>query len=115
MKLRQKQSIFAELVAELILKAFDLRYEVTLGEAWRSREEAERLASIGLGSKKSLHCDRLAIDLNLFKNGKYLTKTEDYTELGEWWESQSTDEYTCCWGGRFMDGNHFSVGHGGRK
>lgn len=107
--------MFALLVCELIYRANSLGFDVTLGEAWRSPEEAARLAKLGKGISRSLHCDRLAIDLNLFKNGKYLTKTEDHRTLGEWWESLSTTEYECCWGGWFNDGNHYSIEYGGRK
>jgi hypothetical protein len=103
------------LVALLIAHAEISGYKLTFGEAWRSKEEAERLAKLGKGIKNSLHVDRLAIDLNLFKNGKFLTKTEDHKKLGEFWESLSTKEYTCYWGGRFGDGNHYSIGHQGRK
>jgi hypothetical protein len=115
MTLREKQSIFAELVAGLIVHALRLGYEVTLGEAYRSPEEATRLSELGKGIKNSLHCKRLAIDLNLFKKGKYLTATKDYEPLGSLWESYSTDDFTCVWGGRFNDGNHFSIEHNGVK
>lgn len=115
MTLRQKQSIFANLAARLILKAYDMGYEITLGEAYRSPEEAARLAALGAGITKSLHTDKLAIDLNLFKDGKYLSTSKAHEPLGIWWETQSTDEYTCNWGGRFGDGNHYSIGHQGRK
>lgn len=108
--LRQKQSRFAMMVPLLINKAFELGFEVTLGEAYRSEWEAARLAKEGLGIKRSLHCDRLAIDLNLFKNGVLLTKTEDHRPLGEWWERIGGT-----WGGRFKDGNHYSLAHDGRK
>lgn len=122
MTLREKQSIFASYVAELIFKAVTTGYEVTLGEAWRSPEEAARLAKLGLGIRNSLHTKRLAIDINLFKNGIYLDKSEDYLTLGEWWESLTatrTDGIEFCWGGRFsgkrVDGNHFSIAHYGVK
>lgn len=113
--LRRKQSAFVQLVGRLIAHAYAEGYELTFGEAYRSPEEAARLARIGAGITKSLHTDRLAIDLNLFKDGRYVTTTEHYRPLGEWWEAQSTPELECCWGGRFRDGNHFSVSHGGRK
>lgn len=113
--LRQKQSVFAHFLADLIQKAEDLGFEVTMGETFRSQEEAARLARAGKGIKNSLHCQRLAVDLNLFKDGLYLTDGDDYAPLGLWWEQQSGPEYECCWGGRFHDGNHFSITHGGRK
>jgi hypothetical protein len=115
MTLRQKQSLFAGLVAQLIQHAIGVGYEVTLGEAWRSPEEAARLAKLGTGIARSLHCDKLAIDLNLFKDGVYLSSTEAHRPLGEWWEAQSTADYQCAWGGRFNDGNHYALAHGGRR
>lgn len=111
MTLRQKQSIFVKCVAELIDFAYKNGYELTFGEAYRSVEEAIRL-----GKKKTLHTKRLAIDLNLFKDGKYLMKSEDHLELGMFWESLSFNEsFVTYWGGRFNDGNHYSIGHGGMK
>lgn len=111
MTTREKQSLFARLVAELIVQASAEGYDVTFGEAYRSPEEAARLAKLGVGIRRSLHCDRLAIDLNLFKDGKYLQQTEQYRALGEWWEARHE---LCRWGGRFNDGNHFSLEHEGR-
>lgn len=102
--LRKKQSRFAHMVANLILKAESLGYNVTLGDAFRSPEEAARL-----GKRNSLHTKRLAIDINLFDNrGHYLPQTSDHETLGKWWESQGG-----AWGGKFGDGNHYSLEHGG--
>lgn len=117
MTLSQKQQRFASLVARLILEAQTRGYEVTLGEAFRSAEEAARLAKIGSGISRSLHTQRLAIDLNLFVDGVYRSDTESYRPLGEWWEAQSSGEIVCAWGGRFTraDGNHFSIEHEGRR
>lgn len=112
MTLREKQSLFVALVAELIRFAYAQGYELTFAEAYRSPEEAARLAKLGKGLKYSLHCDRLAIDLNLFRDGVYLSSTESHRPLGEWWEKQHP---LCRWGGRFNDGNHYSLEHGGRK
>lgn len=109
--LREKQSLFALLVALLICEADRMGYAVTFGEAYRSPEEAARLAKAGKGIAGSLHTSRLAIDLNLFKDGKYLTSTESFRPLGEFWENQHE---LCRWGGRFNDGNHFSLSHKGK-
>jgi hypothetical protein len=113
--LREKQSLFAQLAARLIQQAEKFGYDVTLGEAWRSPESARVMAEEGKGIVDSLHIDRLAIDLNLFKTGAYLTEISDYEILGEWWENQSTGDYTCAWGGRFNDMDHFSLAHEGKK
>lgn len=117
MTLRQLQSVFTMRVARLILHANEMGFETTFGEAYRSPEEAARLAQQAKGRaiRRSLHTDRLAIDLNLFKDGIWLTKTEDFTPLGTWWEAQSDDIATCAWGGRFEDANHFSLAFQGRK
>lgn len=115
MTLRQRQSAFMLLIARLILKADEMGYEMTGGELYRSPEEAARLAKAGKGIAKSLHTQRLAIDLNLFKDGKYLSSTEAHRPLGEWWEQQTSHGVTPAWGGRFKDGGHYSLGHDGRK
>lgn len=116
--LREKQSAFVLLVGRLIALADRIGYALTFGEAYRSPEEAARLAAAGKGITKSLHTQRLAIDLNLFINGVYQPDSAAYQPLGEWWEAQSTPELTCAWGGRFKprpDGNHFSLEHQGRR
>jgi hypothetical protein len=95
MSLREKQSQFAMKVPRLIDEAHALGYEVTLGDAYRDPR-------CPYGSRSSRHKSRLAIDLNLFKDGVYLTSTEDHRELGEYWESLGG-----IWGGRFNDGNHY--------
>jgi hypothetical protein len=112
MTLRRKQSHFARLIAHLIDHATHLGYEVTFGNAWRSPEEAARLSSEGVGITKSLHCSRLAVDLNLFRDGRYLPSTNAHRPLGEFWEGLGGS-----WGGRFStpDGNHYSMEHKGRK
>lgn len=62
--------------------------------------------------KNSLHYDGLAVDIDLTKNGKYLSGTEDHRRFGEVWERLHAD---CRWGGRWGDGNHYSITYGGRK
>ena len=110
MTLGQKQRKFTRMVALLILYAYEMGYELTWGEAWRTPEQAAINAKKGTGIRLSLHMDRLAIDFNLFKNGRWLNQTEDHRPLGEFWESLGGT-----WGGRFGDGNHYSLAHGGRK
>lgn len=112
--LRQKQSRFARSVPLLIQYIVARGYEVTLGEAWRTEAQAQANAASGAGIANSLHRERLAIDLNLFKDGTYLADTESHRPFGEFWKSLG-DDY--CWGGDFSkpDGNHYSISHGGRK
>ncbi len=112
MTLNEKQFRFARELAKLLQEAERLGFDVTMGEVWRSPETAMLYARQGKGIVNSLHCKRLAVDLNLFRNKKYLTDTESYRQLGEWWESQSTDDCQMRWGGHFSkraDGNHFEI------
>ena len=102
MTLRQKQSKFVRMVADLIIFAYDNGYELTFGDAYVSTRTGHK--------KFSLHYDRLAVDFNLFKDGEWLEDTEDHRLLGEHWESIGG-----AWGGRFGDGNHYSLAHGNRK
>jgi hypothetical protein len=100
--LRQKQSRFVKMLARLIDFAYAEGYELTIAEAYRPPAQARKGGS--------LHSHRLAVDLNLFRNGKYLTATGDHLPLGEFWESIGG-----AWGGRFNDGNHYSLAHAGLK
>jgi len=111
MTLGQKQRLFTKLIGQLIEFAYSRGYELTFGDAYRDpRVHGEVGAKKSYSSASSNHKIRLAVDFNLFKGGVYLTRTEDYAELGEFWESLGG-----AWGGRFNDGNHFSLEHGGRK
>ena len=109
--LGQKQRRFTRLVGLLIEYAYAHGYELSFGEAWRTPEQAALNAKTGKGIANSLHIDRLAVDFNLFRNGKWLSASEDHKPLGEYWESLAPD---CVWGGRFGDGNHYSIRHNGR-
>lgn len=111
MTLSEKQQVFTALVAQLINFAGDHGMRLTFGEAYRTPEQAGLNASKGTGISNSLHSQRLAVDFNLFIDGVYKTRTEDYRALGEYWESIGGS-----WGGRFKnnpDGNHFSLEHNG--
>jgi hypothetical protein len=86
------------MIALLIQYADTMGYELTF-----SPEHTNHI-------KDSLHYKALAKDINLFKDGVYLTRTEDHKPLGEFWESIGGT-----WGGRFNDGNHYSLAHNGIK
>jgi hypothetical protein len=134
--LGERQREFPLMVAALITWAYENGYEISFGEARRSDEQAELNAmgargreelarrievmfpalaakirnNTGSGIRNSLHEVGLAVDLNLFRDGKYLASTEDHLPLGKKWE-----EIGGTWGGRFGDGNHYSLEFGGRK
>ena len=109
MTLGQKQELFAELYAKLIMYAISCGYSVRLGDVFRDERVHGKMGEkVGYGHQFSVHKLKLAGDVNLFKNGKFLTTTEDHRPLGEWWEKQHP---LCRWGGRFNDGNHYSRAH----
>ena len=69
----------------------------------------------GIGHmKRSLHYIRLAQDLCLFKDNEYLTDSDDYHVLGQFWKRMNPLNR---WGGDFasQDGNHFSMEWEGRQ
>lgn len=119
MTLGEKQRLFVLLVGELVEWAYQHDYELSFGEAYRTPEQAALNAAKGSGIAKSLHCRRLAVDLNLYLDTTeggdediYQTDSEAYRPLGEFWKSLHPD---CRWGGDFSrpDGNHFSLTHEG--
>lgn len=114
MTLGEKQRKFTLLVAQLIIRAYEQGYELTFSEAYRTPEQAALNAQKGSGIRNSLHTKRLAVDLNLFKDGVYKTLSQDYKPLGDYWK---TLDPLCRWGGDFSkpDGNHFSMEHEGVK
>tara|TARA_R110000772_G_scaffold51809_7_gene118893 strand:+ start:2312 stop:2656 length:345 start_codon:yes stop_codon:yes gene_type:complete len=112
----EKQAKFAVMVAQLILWASENGYRVTLGDAYRDPRVFGMFGTFrGYGRRTSLHKRRLAIDLNLFKQDdagqwRYCDRGDDHTPLGEKWESMGGS-----WGGRFNDGNHYSLEHDGYR
>ena len=107
MKLGEKQELFMWLLPRLIDKAHELGFEVRGGDLFRDPRAFGKVGeSKGYGNKNSAHKKKLACDLLLFKDGVFLTQTEDHQPLGEWWEKQHP---LCRWGGRFNDGNHYSL------
>jgi hypothetical protein len=83
----EKQGTFSNNVGLLLLYASSMGYTVTLGEAWRTPEQAALNAKNGTGISNSLHTRRLAIDLNLFHGEQWLLKKEDYALLARFWKS----------------------------
>jgi len=113
--LESKQFLFSRKYLLLLDWLFNHGYDVTLGEAWRSDATAELDAEQGKGISHSLHRLRLAVDLNLFHNGIFLTQMNDYLPAGLYWEGLSDSENLFCWGGRFGDSDHFSLSYNGIK
>ena len=97
MSLSQRQQTFSIMVANLILYALQEGYGLTFGEAYRTKDQQALYFKSGHSRVKySKHQDRLAVDFNLFIDGKYVTDKEQYRKIGEYWESDGGR-----WGGRF--------------
>lgn len=100
-ELGDKRKLFTRCLALLLCKMIEKGYHPMIG-----RDGLKHM-------KGSLHYDGLAADIDLISpDGKYLTSTEDHKPFGEYWESLDP---LCCWGGRFNDGNHYSVTYQGKK
>jgi hypothetical protein len=136
--LLQKQFLFASLFPQLIVYCRTvLGYNVKILECLRSDEQALIYAMGDSGRKKlaqmigvafpalaaaleissngivnSVHTKSLAVDLGLFKGDRYLADIASYQPAGIYWEGLHP---LCRWGGRFSDGDHFSIEHDGRK
>jgi hypothetical protein len=138
MTLREAQEIFTKHVAYLLGEIFHQGYTCTLGEVYRSDEQAwinalppesKLQAKLhngmvtefdtpvgGKGIRKSLHRSRLAVDINLFKDGAYLSHSASHKEFGILWESWHE---MFRWGGNFRDavgrpkpdGNHYEMNY----
>ena len=94
---------FTRMLPELMNYAFSNGYELAL-------DYGKRCLDCKVGRVNSLHKLGLAVDFNLYKNGIYLKKTEDHLPLGQFWESIGGS-----WGGRFDDGNHYSLAYKGMR
>lgn len=121
MTLSEAQMQFVEDVVLLVEYATDNGYRLTYGWAYRPEEYAMIYAALKKGAAHSIHELKLGIDFQLFKDGIYLTASEDYAPLGTYWKSIRPENR---WGGDFdvdkttpgqqPDGNHFSREWGGR-
>lgn len=111
--LREDRCNFTKMVSLLIGEAVRLGFDPALDEG------TVRLTTknpTGNHMKGSLHYEGLALDLLLYKDGVYITDTETYAPLGEFWEQLGvTHNLPLRWGGRFKDGNHFSHERNGKK
>jgi hypothetical protein len=113
MTLREARCQFSLAIATLVLRAGDYGFDVAFDEVTERLTEKDPTSDHRAGS---LHHQGLAADLLLYRNGTYLVDTVEYTTLGELWESMGQQMgLNLVWGGRFNDGNHFSLGWQGKK
>jgi hypothetical protein len=107
MTLLEQRILFTSLLPNLIQHVATLGLQCVADQVKRTQAEADANAASGAGIKNSLHLLGLAIDLQLYRNGVWLTETESYRDLGEYWESLHELNR---WGGRLdrPDADHFS-------
>ncbi len=92
-----EQSEFALDIVKLIDYAFQQGFTVTLGEAYRTKEQQDIYIKQGKSkTANSMHLKRLALDLNFFKNGELVETNKELYEIGKYWESLDTKNR---WGG----------------
>ena len=115
MTLREARCIFTLCLADLVQQAHEMGYEMAFAEGMDRITEKDPTTD---HMKGSLHEIGLAQDIDLYKDGKWLDKTEDHLPFGEWWEAYGELQgIPLTWGGRFSrpDGNHYSYSWKGRK
>ncbi len=125
----QHQVLFSRALARLLNWAIQHGEAFVVAEVQRSPTRAIQYAKEKLGIAASLHVDKLAVDLDLFRlvpgepipmKGVVLTDSARYADLGAYWKSLHP---LCRWGGDFKDeqgkpkpdGRHFSVTFRGRQ
>lgn len=116
MRLSTQQIIFTENIAKLILFAHSKGLKLTFGEAYRTREQ--QLIYVQTGKSKTMnsnHLRRLAVDFNVFKNGRLTYDWNVVKVLGDYWETLHPKNR---WGGDwnknnikdgFIDTPHFEM------
>jgi hypothetical protein len=109
MKLSEKQAIFSLNVSKLIIQSKEIfNIDITLGEAYRTKEQQSIYYSQGLTQTiQSRHQLRLAIDLHIFINGEWKTDKESYKPLALIWKNLNPlNDCGYFWG---WDFNHFEM------
>lgn len=124
--LRERQFRFSRNIAHFINYAFENGFQLSFGEAWRSQQTQERHVKEGRSqTMNSMHLKRLAIDFNIFIEGRLLFTNQQEIDkdlilarpLGEMWTGLHPDNR---WGGdfdkdgnplngKFKDGGHFEM------
>ena len=108
MKLVRQQNDFLHDVVKLLQFCWKRNYLVTGGELWRTMDQQGLYYARGKTTTlHSLHCRRLAIDLNFFRDNLWVNEKSELQEVGDYWESLNKRNK---WGGNwqsFIDVSHF--------
>lgn len=115
MSLGKEQEIFTRHAVMLVNQAWELGYQVRLGEVQRPIEMQEIYVRMGRSkTMDSQHIKKLAIDLILLRNDVICT-AEEIKPLGDWWEALDVvNRWGGSWRGlvqsgksKFVDAPHF--------
>lgn len=110
MTLGDEQRRFTRMIGQLIEWAYTHGYELTFGDAYRDpRVFGTAGETRGYGAAYSNHKIRLAVDFNLFRDGRFLQSSEAHAPLHDYWESIG--------GAPRIEGdyNHYSLEWEGRR
>lgn len=113
MSMVSEQAAFLLDMCKLIQYATERGFTLTAGELYRTPEQQEIYLKTGRSSTmNSLHLKRLAVDFNIFRDGKLVGDKTILAPLGAYWESLHPLN---SWGGngrKLVDTPHFSRGVG---
>jgi len=113
MSMVTEQAAFLLDMCKLVQFATEQGFTLTAGELYRTPEQQEIYLKTGRSSTmNSLHLKRLAVDFNIFKDGKLVGDKATLAPLGAYWESLHPLN---SWGGngkKLVDTPHFSRGQG---
>ena len=108
MTLGENQEKFMQDVEKLLSYLHQNDYSVRGGELERTQAQQEIYYNTGKSkTMNSNHLKRCAIDLHIFKAGKWLQTKQELQEIGNYWESLNSSNR---WGGNFisfLDTPHF--------
>jgi len=106
-----KQFEFVIDLIQLLQFIIQKGFLVTLGEAFRTKEQ--QILYVQQGKSKTLessHLNRLAIDLNFFKDGKVVTDRAVLKPIGDFWEGlRPENRWGGSWRGLIESGKSFFV------
>jgi peptidoglycan L-alanyl-D-glutamate endopeptidase CwlK len=108
MSLGKKQEIFSKNLHLLVAHIYDLGFQIRRGECHRPYFMQQHYVRTGRSKTlKGRHPQKMAADLFIFKDGKWISSKEELQGIGDYWESLDCENE---WGGNwtdFVDTPHF--------
>lgn len=108
MSLVNEQHTFLQDVSKLLQYISSQGFQVTGGELFRTPEQQQIYVKTGRSTTfNSKHLSRLAIDLNIFKEGSLIYDVSILEPIGKYWESLSPNNSAGMFWKSFKDVPHF--------